>query len=95
MHQQLYIKTFTMPKITVEQQKRMNSVLQQNTLISKPDKPNDKCQQTGRHLTATRGLPDMLACPQLDPVNGTNPTPPSSIQKTSGYESLPCVKIVK
>ena len=72
-----------MSKITVEQQKRMNSVLQQNCLISKPDKPNDKSQQTGRHLTVTRGHPEfcvlcgkrhsMIACPLVDPVAETEP----------------------
>ena len=56
--QQCYLYSTTMSKITVEQQKRMNSVLQQNCLISKPDKPNDKSQQTGRHLTVTRGHPE-------------------------------------
>ena len=75
----------TMSKITVEEQKRMNSVLQQNCLISKPDKPNDKSQQTGRHQTVTRGHPDfcvlcgtrhsMIACPLLDPVAETEPSP--------------------
>ena len=82
--QQCYLNSTTMSKITVEQQKRMNSVLQQNCLISKPDKPNDKSQQTGRHLTVTRGHPEfcvlcgkrhsMIACPLVDPVAETEPS---------------------
>ena len=82
--QQCYLYYTTMSKITVEQQKRMNSVLQQNCLISKPDKPNDKSQQTGRHLTVTRGHPEfcvlcgkrhsMIACPLVDPVAETEPS---------------------
>ena len=82
--QQCYLYSTTMSKITVEQQKRMNSVLQQNCLISKPDKPNDKSQQTGRHLTVTRGHPEfcvlcgkrhsMIACPLVDPVAETEPS---------------------
>ena len=82
--QQCYLYSTTMSKITVEQQKCMNSVLQQNCLISKPDKPNDKSQQTGRHLTVTRGHPEfcvlcgkrhsMIACPLVDPVAETEPS---------------------
>ena len=82
--QQCYLYSTTMSKITVEQQKRMNLVLQQNCLISKPDKPNDKSQQTGRHLTVTRGHQDfcvlcgkrhsMIACPLVDPVAETEPS---------------------
>ena len=41
--------------MTREKTKRLNFVIQQNSLISKPDKPTDKAQQTGRHLTVTRG----------------------------------------
>ena len=71
-------------KITVHQQKKINSVVQQNNLISKPDKPTDKATQRGRTLTVSRGNPDFcitcgerhstIACPEFDPVNAIIPT---------------------
>ena len=71
--------TTTMTKYTVYAQKRINSVLQQNNLISKPEKPTDKAIQTGRSLVVSRGRPNhcvlcterhsYLACPTLNPVS--------------------------
>ena len=63
---------------TALEQKRINSVVMQNSLISKPDKPTDKYAQTGISLIVNRGHPDhcilcgkrhsCLACPLWDPV---------------------------
>ena len=74
-------------RVTDDQQKKIDSVLQQNKLISKPSCPNDKAVQTGRHLSVTRSRPDFcilsgirhstLACPSLDPVDDVHPIPSS------------------
>jgi len=74
-----------MNRYTVEAQKRINSVIQQNNVISKPDTPNDKWCQTGRSLVLSRRVPNhcvicgtrhsVLACPQLHPVRDQHPQP--------------------
>ena len=70
--------------MTVQMQKKINSVLQQSSTISKPDTPNDKAIQTGRHRPGnSRELMDFcqfctkrhasISCPTFNPVDGVPP----------------------
>ena len=70
-------------RVTVHQQKKTNSVIQQSNDISKPSSPTEKAVQT---LTCTRFNPNfcvcgsrhaILACPAMNPVQHTIPAPSS------------------